>query len=180
MPELDFVEVAPEEAAEPKEEGSAEDFEFFPLFATEELTKVDLTEPEPSELVEVPQERPRSYYFAEYSDAQLLEFKDAAVSYETLVQMGQTPYRRYHESVMDLKQHNEVISAQNKLDNPKRKRRPGKNQRVARQMAKVRVQERDELKKALKKKVRKRGGKKNKKKAKMNPLANAGAVQAEA
>ena len=175
------MEVAPtEEAPEEAQTGETDagDFEFFPLFATEELTKVDLTQAEPTNEPEVPRERPMSYYMAEYTETQLQQFKDAAITYETLQEMGKTPYRRYHEQILDVKEHNDKIDVEKKLDNRHKKRRPGKNQRLARKQAKVNVQQRDELKKALKKKVRRRGGKKNKKKAKMNPLANAGAVPA--
>ena len=185
VPEFEFVEVnnlgqedtkdttQQEDATEQPEEEEA--FEFFPLFATEELTKVNLEEPEVEE-VEIIRERPKDYYFATYTDDQKEQFKDASITYDQIIQLCQLPYKRYKEPVLDLWKHNAKINKELNKERILKKRKPGKKQRLARKEAKLHIQQREQEKKDMKKKFRKRGGKKNKKKEKLNPLLHAGAA----
>lgn len=185
VPEFEFVEVnnvSQEEkndsierediVGQPEEE---EAFEFFPLFATEELTKVNLEEPEVEE-IEIIRERPKDYYFASYTKSQKEQFKDAGITYDQVIQLGQSPYKRYKETKLDLWEHNAKINKELNKERILKKRKPGKNQRLARKQAKLHIQQREDQRKDLKKKFRRRGGKKNKKKEKLNPLLHAGAV----
>ncbi|SMN22228.1 similar to Saccharomyces cerevisiae YNL050C Putative protein of unknown function [Maudiozyma saulgeensis] len=188
IPELEFVEVS--NVGDPsindmdnnkvEDEQEANDgFEFFPLFATEELTKVDLTE-QVDDLVPIIQKRRESYYFASYNDLQTKEFEKAGITYDQLIEMSRTPYKRYRDSILNINTYNATIEEQNIKEKKAKKRKPGKNQRMARKQAKLNIAKRDDLRKQLKKKFRKRGGKKNKKKEKMNPLLHAGALPADA
>lgn len=184
VPEFEFVEVnnvTQEESNDNTEHESVVDkqeeeaFEFFPLFATEELTKVNLDESEEEE-IEIIRERPKDYYFASYSDTQKEQFKDACITYDQIMQLGKSPYQRYKEPILDLWKHNAKINKELNKERILKRRKPGKKQRLARKEAKLHIQQREDQRKDLKKKFRKRGGKKNKKKEKLNPLLHAGAA----
>lgn len=184
-----------EEKEQTQEEEQEQDevFEFFPLFANEELTKVTIEENKRiSDVMEadvedeeegdvypfiyVKQERPESYYFGRYTDEEKKQFQDAAIDLNTLQKNSypRTLYGKKDHTVLDLTRHNSQIEAELLRSKKLKRRRPGKKQRLAHKMGKQHEQERADLKQNLKKRFRKRGGKKNKK-PKLNPLANAGA-----
>ncbi|QID87725.1 hypothetical protein GRS66_010408 [Saccharomyces pastorianus] len=151
------------------------------------LMKVSLKEPE-EEMID--QERPKEYYFANYSEVQRQQFLQSAIDYDTIIQenakIQEDDLRVLHKwsycqgKIMNLHEHNLEIASQQQRDLKIKKRRPGQKQRVAKKLALERTKERDakarEIKKLLKKKFHKRGGKKNKKKATLNPLVNAGST----
>ncbi|CAB4252817.1 uncharacterized protein KABA2_02S05170 [Maudiozyma barnettii] len=187
VPEFEYVEVNNVEDSSnndgsypgAEQDQTADDrFEFFPLFTTEGLTKVDLNE-HVADLEPVIQERPRSYYYTSYDDIEKNRFEEAGITYDQLLEMSRTPYNRYKEHVLDINKHNSTIEKQHLKEKKAKKRKPGKNQRLARNQAKLNIEKREELRKQLKKKFRKRGGKKNKKKEKLNPLLHAGATSTE-
>lgn len=169
-------------------------FEFFPLFANEELTKVTIEENKRlSDVMEadiedeeeegeiypfkyVKQDRPESYYFGRYTEEEKKQFQDSAIDLTTLQNNSypRTLYGKKDHTVLDLNRHNSQIEAEMLRSKKLKRRRPGKKQRLAHKMGKQHEQERADLKQNLKKRFRKRGGKKNKK-PKLNPLANAGA-----
>lgn len=179
IPRFEFIEVDKTEESKYIQEDASEpannetgDFEFFPLFATGNLMKVDLTEPV---YEEVKIERPKSYYFASYTDSEQQRFEKSAITYEEVIRMAYIPYRRFNEKIIDMNKYNDEIDQIKARELKLKKKKPGKNQRMARKLAKESLMKREEQRQSLKKIFRKRGGKKNKKK-KLNPLANAGAV----
>lgn len=173
-----------------------EEFEYFPLFsmgtsdatATNEedqvedkgsedgrgrsetkLMKVSLREPSP-EIIN--QERPKDYYFTQYTDEDHANFAKSAVGYMTILkesQMGPyTNWKKFRGRVIDLDKYNKEIDRSILREKILKKRRPGQKQRRAKKLAAERIQERElkakEIKKMIKKQFHKRGGKKNKKK----------------
>ncbi|CCF59760.1 hypothetical protein KAFR_0H03500 [Kazachstania africana CBS 2517] len=178
---IEFDIKEPEVLEEGDGEASTESFEFFPLFSNSDLTKIDLnTLDEKEEEIVIENKRPDSYYFSNWSTHEKLDFAKVAVSYDDVIGQGvMGRYARYNERLIDLHEYNGRIDNVLKRDSKLRKRKPGKNQRMARKLAIERQKERDEMeikiRRQQKKKFHKRGGKKNKKKP-FNPLANAGAV----
>ncbi|CAL9730013.1 hypothetical protein MOUN0_I04544 [Monosporozyma unispora] len=184
-----------EEIQDEEEEGQKqeEEFEFFPLFANEELTKItieanerisDVMEAEIEKEEEedvypfeyVKQERPENYYFSRYTTEEKSQFQEVAVDLDILQKYSyrRTLYGKKDHTVLDLIKHNAQIEAEELRCKKLKRRRLGKKQRLQHKMGKQHEQERVDLKQNLKKRFRKRGGKKNKK-PKLNPLANAGA-----
>lgn len=140
------------------------------------------------------QQRPSSYYFAQYTDLQLLEFQQAAISFDDIFK--NTFDNRYKTTtanaknynskgldffsiggkytcrkVIDLNECNNQVEAELKIAQRKQKRRPGLKNRRNRILAKQNGRERkrrDKQVELMKQKVvlqkKKRGGKKNKKK----------------
>ncbi|CAI4050446.1 hypothetical protein N7582_004917 [Saccharomyces uvarum] len=151
------------------------------------LMKVSLKEPE-EEIID--QERPKEYYFANYSEDQRQQFLQSAIDYDTIIKestkVQEDDLRVHHKwpycqgKIINLHEHNLEIASQQQRVLKIKKRRPGQKQRGAKKLALERIKERDakarEIKKLLKKKFHKRGGKKNKKKTTLNPLANAGST----
>lgn len=156
-------------------------FEFFPLFSTGELTKVDLSEPQ-EEVYELPS-RPDDYYFAKYSEEEKLKFKYSALSFDQIVTTV-SAFDAHKNRILDLNRHNDKIDKERVREKILKKRRPGKKQRLQWKVAKENIKKREEqdkiVRRLIKKKHHKRGGKKNKKKPVLNPLANAGANSAVA
>ncbi|QLQ78971.1 hypothetical protein HG537_0B03180 [Torulaspora globosa] len=133
------------------------------------LMKVSLREP----IYETPkQERPKSYYFSNFTEEERSRYAKSALDYDTILREASLgPYRgwtRFRGRVLDVKQHNDRIEQLLQREERLKKRRPGQKQRLARRMAQQREKERiekaKEIKKMIKKKFHKRGGKKNKKK----------------
>ncbi|CDO95509.1 unnamed protein product [Kluyveromyces dobzhanskii CBS 2104] len=145
---------------------------------TPKLMKVSLREPK---LVDITVERPRSYYYSCYSESDKEKFSKAAVTADYILNGANllpfAGWSQYRGKVINIDEHNSIVSAEHTRSKRLQKRRPGKRQRLARSLGKQRVEERikqdADIKKILKKKFHKRGGKKNKRKA-ANPLADAG------
>lgn len=190
--ELEIVDVMTNEEKNDAENPYKKDFEFFPLFADNGLTKVTIginervndiskieeLEGKTKDIVEyVKQERNIEYYFSHYTDKEIKQFEEAAINVETLQQYSypRTLYGKRDRYVLDVKEHNSKIDAEQLQTKKLKRRRPSQRQRLARKLGKQHEQERLELKLLLKKRFRKRGGKKNRK-SKLNPLANAGAA----
>lgn len=189
--ELEIVDVVPDGKNDDTCYPQEENFEFFPLFADNGLTKVTIetnervndvskmeefqeTNDNPVEYVK--QERPNDYYFSYYTDQEIKQFEEAAINIETLQKYSypRTLYGRRDRYVLDINKHNSKMDTEQLRNKRLKRRRPSQKQRLARKLGKKREQERLELKLVLKKRFRKRGGKKNRKR-KLNPLANAGA-----
>ncbi|CUS23998.1 LAQU0S13e01002g1_1 [Lachancea quebecensis] len=132
------------------------------------LMKVSLRESSPDF---VKQERPRSFYFAEYSAEQVENFEIAAIKPENVLQeRAAGPYLgwpQFRGRLWDLDSYNAKIERERLRELRIKRRRPGKKQRLARKAGSERVKGRlekaKEIKKLAKKKFHKRGGKKNKK-----------------
>ncbi|SCU86671.1 LAFA_0E02322g1_1 [Lachancea sp. 'fantastica'] len=135
---------------------------------TRRLIKVSLREESPDF---VKQERPRSYYFADYSQDDIKKFESSAINYQvavrehTLLATVSAIGRGRHS--LNLDEHNKRIESDRLRELKIRRRRPGKKQREARKQGAERVKQRlenaKEIKKLVKKKFHKRGGKKNQK-----------------
>ncbi|KAM3160807.1 hypothetical protein ACU8KH_04952 [Lachancea thermotolerans] len=193
-PDLEFITVNDVQVSDSKQDNDpegAQEFEF-PLFSfgamensashdsekddaeesrgrtSTRLMKVSLREPSPDFFK---QERPRSFYFAEYSVEQTNNFKTAAIeANDILRESAVAPNLRWSQfrgRLWDLKSHNAKIEREQLRELKIKRRRPGKKQRLAKKAGSERVKERlekaKELKKLAKKKFHKRGGKKNKK-----------------
>lgn len=143
------------------------------------LMKISLREPSPEIII---QDRPKSYYFSEYSERDKENFISSAIKYDDIFKdkdlIVSKPSKK--AQIIDLNEYNAQAEKQLQRERLLRKRRPCKKQRLARKMGQEMVKEREalakKLKKEMKKKFHQRGGKKNKKKPTMNPLANAGAT----
>lgn len=179
--ELELEEVVQEEQEE-EEKPAEEEFDF-PLFsfgaislAPEKSTEVEEERGRSSGVMKVSlreeseervvNERPSSYYYAEYSEQQRQRFALVAVSGDDIYQQ-MTIYSGEGGRVVDLAVYNSRI-----VEHSKRKR-AGKNQRENRIESRARKAERKKLEeeiekqkmaRIIKKKFHKRGGKKNKKK----------------
>ncbi|AMD21519.1 HFL337Wp [Eremothecium sinecaudum] len=136
------------------------------------LIKISLREPEPEQTIN---ERPKSYYVAEYTVEQKNQFKTAALEYGFIIEESLKDMRvssayssKYRGKLLDLSVYNRKIEEEKQREERLKKRRPGKKQRLARKMGKQHEEERahraSEIKKMIKKRFHKRGGKKNKKK----------------
>lgn len=138
------------------------------------LMRVSLREPVYETLN---QERPKSYYFASYSQDDRSRFAQSALDYETILRDGSLGpnqgWKRFRGTVIDVKQYNERVEKSLEREKRLKKRKPGKKQRLARKLGQQHEIEREqkskEIKKLLKKKFHKRGGKKNKKKPEPAP-----------
>ncbi|CEP63118.1 uncharacterized protein LALA0_S07e02784g [Lachancea lanzarotensis] len=136
------------------------------------LIKVSLREESP-DLVQ--QERPRSYYFADFSQDDIKRFRISAIDYEVAIQDHTLPTSESatvdKRFPINLDQHNKKIEAERLRELKVRRRRPGKKQREARKQGaerlKQRLQSAKDVKKLVKKKFHKRGGKKNHKTTEM-------------
>lgn len=141
------------------------------------LMKVSLREPSP---VLVKNERPRSYYFTNYTQEEKRKYSESAVDVESLLNHANLkPFEGWNNlrgTVLDVEQHNLDLEVELSRALKSLRRRPGKKQRMGRKVAEKREAERQqrdlEIKKLIKKKFHKRGGKKNKKTSN-NPLENA-------
>ncbi|CCD24425.1 uncharacterized protein NDAI_0D01120 [Naumovozyma dairenensis CBS 421] len=187
-----------------QQQNDEDEFEFFPLFSmateptsridgvetstteydeergrsTNRLMKISLREPSP-EIIN--QKRPKSHYFASYSKEEIDKFQLSAITYDSLLkefEMGPNKgFEQFRGKVIDLKEYNDKIEAEDLREMRLKRRRPSQKQRLAKKLGAERLKEREnrakEIRKMIKKQFHKRGGKKNKKKA-MNPLANAG------
>lgn len=180
--EIEIIQVNPtvdtEENAneiEIEQDEQEESFEFFPLFSTEGLTKVEIktVEEEEKEFF-IQRERPMSYYMADYTIEEKHQFEQSAIAFDDIWEKA--PYSNFKNPVINLNEYNDTITELNKINSIKVKRKMGKKQRLAKKMGKLHVQEREDqikmVKKLIKKKFGRRGGKKNKKKEKLNPLAD--------
>lgn len=194
--ELKFVEITKPEETNNKSTNESQDnetFEYFPLFSTEGLSKINIEEnAKVSDVIEaeieeeiqedaypyeyVKQERSKDYYFSHYSTEEKKQLAEAAIDIDTLFKYSypRTLYGKKDHYVVNVNSHNSIIDNDELRSKRLKRRRPSKNQRLGHKLGKQREQERIDLKQSLKKRFRKRGGKKNKK-AKLNPLANAGA-----
>lgn len=195
--ELEFFDAGPQEVHAADDNQAKEDEFDFPLFSfgmaskvpddpqnedasndndeprgrdsTTKLMKVTLRSPSPEV---INNQRPRTYYFAEYSAQELMRFQSAAIQYDQIITEASKDAacsRSLHRRrIFDLKYHNDKIEAEIQRALKNKKRRPGKKQRLARKQGTIRNAEREaqakEIKKMIKKKFHKRGGKKNKKK----------------
>ena len=190
--ELEIVDVVANDDNNDTQNTERGDFEFFPLFADDGLTKVTIETNErvndiskieelhgrnESPVEYINRERGKDYYFSQYTDQQMKEFEDAAIDIETLQKYSypRTLHGRKSRYILDVNEHNSSIDKELLRIKKLKRRRPGQKQRLARKLGKKHEQERLELKLLLKKRFRKRGGKKNRK-HKLNPLANAGAT----
>lgn len=120
--------------------------------SSNKLMTVSIREPSPDI---VRQERPRSFYFAEYTSEQVSNFQKSAIEYDTVLREStQGPYRgwaRYRGRVLDVVSHNEKVSRERLREQKLKRRRPGKKQREARKAGAQRVTERLEKAKDIKK-----------------------------
>lgn len=141
------------------------------------LMRISLREPSPDRVV---QERPRSYYFAEFTQDDHAKFQQSAIGFETILKDSQADDRRgwpqFKGRVLNVSKHNAHIEQLNIRERHCKRRRPGKQQRLARRQGTANEKRREEkdkeIKKMIKKKFHKRGGKKNKK-PEFNPLKDA-------
>ncbi|AET38791.1 uncharacterized protein Ecym_3299 [Eremothecium cymbalariae DBVPG len=133
------------------------------------LSKVSLREEE-SEVIK--NERPMSYYIAEYTTKQKKRLQLVAIEYDLIMKEAAKDRdnisSKYRGKFVDLVDHNAKVEAELLRQLKLKRRRPSKRQRMAKRLGKLRESERqnkvDEIKKMIKKKFHKRGGKKNKKK----------------
>lgn len=148
MPAMEFEEVVVEDsptlAESNTEESAPADEFFFPLFSQTE-TAITLTEEaEP----EINNERPHSYYYVDYSDADRARFHAVAVSGSDVIagarQPASTLLVAFQQSrVFDITAHNRKIDAARK-----KKKRAGKNKRLGLKACRERKQQREkEIKK---------------------------------
>lgn len=178
---LDIEEV--EHQSEGESENNQDDEFDFPLFSfggevggeekededrgRTQVMKVSLREESVERII---QERPETYYFAKYTEEEVLQFNQAAITSEEIIIMSQQKDIDSHPwKVLDLNHHNDIIEQ----EKSKKKKRPGKNKRLGIIKSRERKAERQKVfkevekqhKKYLKKKMfHKRGGKKHKKK----------------
>ncbi|AQZ15765.1 YNL050C [Zygosaccharomyces parabailii] len=137
------------------------------------LIRVSLREPSPDILT---QKRPRDYYFREYSEKDHEQFKKSAIDYSQLLRDAKSGanvgWPQFRGSVLSVKEHNDRLEGMALRERHRMKRRPGKNQRLARkagaQNEKERAEKAKEIKKLIKKKFHKRGGKKNKNRSRIS------------
>lgn len=142
------------------------------------LIKVSLREPSPDVFIT---ERPRDYYFVQYCEKDHEQFKKSAIDYSLVIRDAKSEanvrWPQFCGSVLSVKEHNDQLERIARREKHRMKRRPGKNQRLARkagaQNEKERVEKAKEIKKLIKKKFHKRGGKKNRKPIENNPLRDA-------
>jgi hypothetical protein len=133
------------------------------------LIKVSLRSPSPQY---VRQERPKSYYFAEYTEQEKAQFSQTAVDADDIMQSSQFMVNNPHDKIMDVVKFN--VRVERDLHSLKKKStRPGKKARLARLASKRGIKKRKEFqqrldqekhRKLMKKINHKRGGKKHKKK----------------
>ncbi|CAR27604.1 hypothetical protein ZYGR_0N00860 [Zygosaccharomyces rouxii] len=143
------------------------------------LMRISLREPSPDRIV---QERPRSYYFAEYTQDDHAKFQQSAIGFDDILKESQLGahkgWPQFRGRVLDVSENNARIEQLNIRERHCKRRRPGKQQRLARRQGATNVKQREEkekeIKKMIKKKFHKRGGKKNKK-PEFNPLKDAAA-----
>lgn len=189
LPKLDF-EIVDAQIDEPQESAMDDEFDF-PLFsfggatnvtelvheAEEErgrtlekstLVKVSLRSPSPM----LKQERPMSYYRANYTAVQRDNLQKSAISYEEIIRDASFTVNNPHDKVIDLAKYNANVE-RDIQSLKKNKFRPGKKARLARIRSRQGLKERknyqklldeEAMKKLLKKINRTRGGKKHKKK----------------
>lgn len=118
-------------------------------------------------------ERPSSYYFAQYDDDEKTQFDLSAVTGQDIlnqVNMTRAYKDIFSHRILDVGEYNKRIDRETQA--PKRKR-PGKNQRKSKIESQIRQKQRRQVyrlleeekeRKLMKKRFHKRGGKKNKKK----------------
>lgn len=142
------------------------------------LMRISLREPSPDRII---QERPRSYYFAEFTPDDHAKFQKSAIEFDTILKESRLDdhkrWSQFKKRVLDVNKHNAYIEQLNSRERHCKRRRPGKKQRLTRKQGKInenlREEKDKEIKKMIKKKFHKRGGKKNKK-PEFNPLKDAG------
>lgn len=142
------------------------------------LIKVSLREPPPNTFT---QERPRDYYFVEYSKKDHEQFKKSAIDYSLILRDANSEasvgWPQFRGSILSVKEHNDQLERIALRERHCMRRRPGKNQRLSRkagaQNEEERVEKAKEIKKLIKKRFHRRGGKKNKKPVENNPLKDA-------
>ncbi|KAG7661980.1 uncharacterized protein J8A68_004480 [[Candida] subhashii] len=186
--EKESIEEEEHEHKEVKEDKQEDDEFEFPLFfmgavgkptaggETEEVSKaatmkVSLKE---EEVEEIKQERPESYYFANYTDEQRHQFEICAITSDDIYkQLEVKTIDSQPWKCIDLTKYNAKIESRIQRDKiRKNKLRPGKKKRTSKIECRERRIERKKLekkleqekKKLIKKMFHKRGGKKNKKK----------------
>lgn len=131
------------------------------------LIKVSLKE---HPLVIAKNERPKDYYFSSYSEERQREFDSVAVEYSDILKealMTDKPnMNQFKGKLIDVGHYNRSIALETSRYLRMKRKRPGKNQRMARKIGQKHNKEREErikeIKKMVKKKFHKRGGKKNK------------------
>ncbi|KAH3901291.1 uncharacterized protein SCODWIG_02009 [Saccharomycodes ludwigii] len=132
--------------------------------------------------------RPSSYYLAGHRSAlEKSQFEASCIDADYIIEHSKELYSTGFsisdkaKRDIDLNEFNSKIEKELVKEIKLKKRRPGKNQRMARKTGAKNELERElkikEIKKMIKKKFHKRGGKKNKKKKTINPLADAGINQ---
>jgi len=166
------------EGGEDQGDEDQQDFDF-PLFSMGNIERgrsetktntirVTLRSPSP-EIIN--QERPKSYYFAEYNDEMKKQFKYSAITYDDVIKSSNQISYGPIGKIINLKEYNDKISKE--LTKNSRKSRPGKKARLAKIKSRENNKQRDKIQKEieekqkaklLKKMHHKRGGKKHKKK----------------
>ncbi|CCH43633.1 hypothetical protein BN7_3186 [Wickerhamomyces ciferrii] len=187
--EFDIIEADDDVEDDKMEDEESQDFDF-PLFSMSKpsepvedeedrgrsITKsntmrITLRSPSP-EIIN--QERPESYYFANYTNDELLQFQQSAITGDDVWSMSNIQYN-IPGKLINLDEFNTQI--QKEIEQTKTKR-PGKKKRIAsikgkehrKEVLKLeKIQKAKEKAKLMKKIHHKRGGKKNKKKAAPQP-----------